>query len=252
MPGKPVSLSEAIDTGISSALGELFVARPGKVTKFDAEKQTATIKPMVKRTLFDVQSDDRTFEELPEIPNVPVIFPRAGDWAMTLPVALGDTVLLVFCDVSLAEWRTTGEVAEPLDARRHSLGWPVAIPGFFPDSKPLSSSGTDVAARTGGAMLGQQNGASRIELSPTSIKLGKNAIDAVALSTPTQAGLAACMAAANVAIASIGAFIAAYSTHTHLCNAPATPSGPPFGAPPVPPVPGIPGGPVAALLTKAQ
>jgi hypothetical protein len=39
----------------------------------------------------------RVYLELPEIPFVPVLFPRTASYALTLPVAPGDFVLLVFC-----------------------------------------------------------------------------------------------------------------------------------------------------------
>lgn len=245
------TLSEAVRTGISAATEEMFVARPGKVVSYNPATNTATVKPMVKRALYGLDEEERSFEDLPELPNVPVIFPRAGEYVLTLPVSAGDTVLLVFADVSMAEWRSSGELSEPVDARRHSIGWPVAIPGFFPDVTPMSPSPLDVAARTGGAVLGQDGGASRIEISPTGIKLGANAIDFVALATPTQAGLAACMAAANAAIAGMAALIATFNSHTHLCSAPSVASATPLPQAASGPAAGGAPTAVTALMTKA-
>jgi hypothetical protein len=179
--GEPLDLTEVVRTGTSAALDDVYVARPGKVTAYDPLTNTAVVKPMVKRALYAVDDDERSYEELPEIPFVPVAFPRAGDCVVTLPVAVGDTVLLVFCDVSLAEWRDSGELSEPVDARRHSLGWPTAIPGLFADNAPLSADPVDVAARVAGMVLGQHAGNGRIEITPSTIKLGKDATDYVAL-----------------------------------------------------------------------
>lgn len=252
MAGEPISLWEAVHSGVTSALDEVFVARPGKVTAYDPITNTAVVKPMVKRALYSVDDDERSYEELPEIPFVPVIFPRAGAYAMTLPVGVGDTVLLVFCDVSLAEWRASGAVSEPVDARRHSIGWPVAIPGFFPDSSPMSPAVLDLAARVAGVVLGEHGGLGRIEITPTTIKLGAAALDFVALATPTQAGLAACMAAANAAVASAAAIIASFNSHTHVCAAIGAPSATPATPAAAAPAAGATPAPVTAIMTKAS
>jgi hypothetical protein len=188
--GAPVSDAEIIRAGIDAALEDLYVARPGEVTAYDPLTNTAVVKPMVKQALYTT-SGKRVFEELPEIPFVPVIFPRAGAFAMTLPVEVGDAVLLVFCDVSLAEWRDSGQLSEPIDARRHSLGWPVAIPGFFPDTSPMSANPVDVLARAVAMILGQHGGNSRIEIRDNEIKIGKDATDYVALAAKVDAGFSA-------------------------------------------------------------
>lgn len=242
MAGLVPSLTESISAGVGSAVDDVFVARAGKVTAYDAVTNTAFVKPMIKRAVYTVDEDERGFEELPEIPFVPVLWPRAGAYAVVLPLAVGDTVLLVFCDVSHAEWRVDGGVSEPADARRHSIGWPVAIPGFFPDSSPLSAAVLDVAARIAGAIIGEHGGNNRVEFTATGIKIGADAIDYVALATPTQAGLVACMAAANAGIAAAVAMISTFNSHTHsgvtagagVTGAPVIPAGAgpsPGGAP---------------------
>lgn len=183
MPGRPVSLAEVVLSAIDSRLDEVHVARPGEVTAYDAATNTAVVKPAIKRALFNVETDERSYEDLPEIPFVPVIFPRVGDFALTLPVTVGTPVLLLFCDVSLAEWRESGKVAEPTDARRHSIGWPVALVGLYPDTSPMSSDPIDVLARTAGMVIGRHGADARIEISPSEIRLGKGATDFVALAS---------------------------------------------------------------------
>lgn len=263
MAGTDPTLYESIQAGVGSAIDDIFVARPGKVTAYDALTNTAVVKPMVKRALYAVDDDTRTYEELPEIPFVSVIWPRAGDYVVTLPMQVGDSVLLVFCDVALAEWRADGALAEPADARRHSLGWPVAVPGFFPDSAPMSSDALDLAARIAGMIIGQHGGANRIEISSTGIKIGGDATDFVALATPTQAGLNACMAQSNaamasagVAIAAVGALISAISSHVHAVPAaPGTTSPATYPGNPLPSAPSAgaaAGAPGAVTATRAK
>lgn len=179
--GEPVSLSEAIRIGTEASLDEVFIARAGKVTAYDAATNTAVVQPSIKHTLFKTDGS-RVFEEMPEIPFVPVMFPRVGDFVLSLPVVPGTPVLLLFLDCSHAEWRESGQVSEPADARRHSIGWPVAFVGLLPDTQPMSSDPTDVAARTAGMVLGRHGGDARIEIG-SDIKLGKGATDFVALAS---------------------------------------------------------------------
>lgn len=189
MAGEPISLAEVVRLGVDSRVDDIFIARPAKVTAYDVVTNTVVAKPMVKRALYSLSSGDRSYEDLPEIPFVPVIWPRAGSMAVTLPLEVGDPVLLLFCDVSLAEWRESGELSEPADARRHSIGWPVAIPGFFPDVSPMSSAPLDVTARTTAAVFGEHGGTARVEIKAGEIKLGKEATNYVALANKVDGAL---------------------------------------------------------------
>lgn len=198
-------MAEVVTAGVDGRLSELYVARPGKVTAYDALTNTAVVKPMVKHALASLDDGERSYEELPEIPFVPIVFPRAGAHVVSLPVAVGDTVLLVFCDVSLAEWREGGGLSEPVDARRHSLGWPVAVPGFYPDNNPMSPSPLDLAARVAGMVLGEHAGVNRIEISSAGIKLGSTAVDPVAKSIATVAAINAL----QTQFAAVAAWVAA-------------------------------------------
>jgi hypothetical protein len=118
------SLAECIEHGVETAMGRLFKAGPGIVKAYDPLTNTAFVRPAVKRAFYSGTTGERSFKEPPEIPFVPVIWPRAGGMVMRMPVLPGDTVLLVYCDAGLAEWREQGGVTEPEDARRHSMAGP--------------------------------------------------------------------------------------------------------------------------------
>jgi hypothetical protein len=191
MAGQPRNLVDVVTAGVEGALADVHTALPGTVVSYDPLTNTATVKPMVKRVLYDVEDGERSFEDIPNIPSVPVVWPRAGGFAVTLPMQAGDSVLLIFSQASLAEWRESGELSEPVDARTHSVGYPFAIPGAFPDVTPLSPDPVDIAAREAGVVIGQHAGNGRIEISPTTIKLGKDATDYVALAAFVDARIAA-------------------------------------------------------------
>jgi hypothetical protein len=122
---------------------------------------------MVRRAITDSVGNTQ-HEELPKLPNVPVLFPRSAAFSATWPIAKGDTVLVVFCSSAIGNWRESGDVADPGDLRRHDLSHAVAIPGVAPDGDVLP---TDPAAAV-------------IEVNPpaTHVTVGAGASEFVALS----------------------------------------------------------------------
>lgn len=202
MAGRPASLSEVIRAGHDAFASELHTALPGEVIAYDPLTNTVFVRPMVKHALYR-DDGERIFEQYPDIPFVPIIWPRGNGNLMVAGLAPGDTVLLVFAESSLAEWRTTGQLSEPEDARRHSLGWPVAIPGACPDTKPLSP--LDAAELAAGAMLvGQDGGEGVAQMifggTVPGVRFGKLAVMPVALAPP----LVAFAQAAATTAAAIG------------------------------------------------
>lgn len=247
------SLAEIVKHGVEAGLSQVFKAGPAEITAYDPVTNTAFVKPSVKHSTYDVFTGERSYNELPEIPFVPVCFPRAGDFVMRLPMKKGDTVLLVYCDASMAEWRDGGGTTEPEDARLHSIGWPVAIPGLFPDSSPMSP--IDAIAAASSAIFGAVGGA-QVQVSSSGINItqaGVPPISPVALSVPTDAGIAGCITAINAMMTVLASLIAALGAHTHAVPTPAGPTGPMIPAGPMPsaPAPLVPAPTTASLMTKS-
>jgi hypothetical protein len=215
VPGVEPSWKEIIEAGVNTELDRIFKACPATVTTYDPITNTAFVRPSVKRAIY-TGSGERKYEDLPEIPFVPVMWPRAGGMVMRMPLSPGDTVLLVFSDVSLAEWRDGADPAEPIDARLHGFGWPIAIPGLFPDTNPLNPLDAVIAAAS--AMFGLDGGSAQIivDATPTPmIRFGKLAVSPIALAVPTDAALATVVTAINAVISTLNAMVSAYNAHTH-------------------------------------
>jgi hypothetical protein len=125
---------------------------PGRVTRYDPSNQTADVQPMLRLPV--EQSDGSvTQEDPPIIPCVPVIFPRVGQWFMSLPIAAGDYVLLIPCEGDWSRWWSgAGALSDVDDVRRHHLAHCVAVPGFFPERQALTQ------ASDAGASSGQPTG----------------------------------------------------------------------------------------------
>lgn len=140
MPVEP-TLAEIIRRAIDSRLLDVHVSCIARVEKFTPGPPgppVVDVVPVIRRALVDTKGAT-AHEDLPVIPNVPVIYPRGtGDvYSITWPLAVGDHVSLVFNTCSFSQWRETGEISDPGDLRLHSLGNPVAIPGVGPKSSQL-------------------------------------------------------------------------------------------------------------------
>jgi hypothetical protein len=72
-----------------------------------------------------------------------VLFLRSAGWFVAVGLDVGDSVLVVATELSIAAWRESAgdpddKPAYPGDLRRHHLANSVCIPGLFPTSKKLT------------------------------------------------------------------------------------------------------------------
>ena len=114
--------------------GEIHVSLPCIVTKFDPVKQTINCKPAI-RELINIEGSLQ-YVELPELMEVPIEIPRAGDFAITLPITIGQECRVTFQDLCIDGWWVRGGIQNWNDLRRHDLS--DAIATFSPWSQPNS------------------------------------------------------------------------------------------------------------------
>ncbi len=122
--------STVIQHAIENAMNELGVAQPGIVVSYANGK--ATVKPGVYKLLPALDDDDiDAVEETPNIPDVPVLWPRGRNFSIAGTLSPGDPVLLVCLDRDPSGWRASGQPSEPSDTRVHHWSNAVAIPGLL-------------------------------------------------------------------------------------------------------------------------
>jgi hypothetical protein len=144
--------ADAVVAYVEDALRRVNTALPGQIDSYDPSSGKATVQPLLREKYADGDVID-----LPPIPNVPVVFPRTAAASITLPIARGDGVLLLFCQRSMDTWLSSGGVANPDDIRMHSLSDAIAIPGLAPFS--IGGTGeTDLVIRRGNAVFKIQSG----------------------------------------------------------------------------------------------
>jgi hypothetical protein len=151
MSDRTPSRAEYIRQYVAAQLAEMHVCMPASVESFDPSKQTVDVQPLVKRRL---RAEDGTisFERLPVIRSVPVIYMRAGGFFFYAPLAKGDNVVLHFTDCSLDEWFERGRETEPSYSHAHELTDCFAVPGGYAKPKALSGVGTE------DAVIGKEDG----------------------------------------------------------------------------------------------
>lgn len=194
-------------------------------------------------------------EALPVLPSVPVLFPRVGEWFLSLPIAEGTYGLVIVCAPAIGHWRVgNGDVTDPGDLRRHHMAHAVFLPvGMTPRSEALERTGAAGTALSTGAPTGmvigsdaadgpriliRANGAVEIETGgATAVKVAADGV--VHLGAAAGASFVALATAVD---ARLTALQAAFDAHVHATAA--------LG-PPVPPTP-VPGViPVGSLATVA-
>ena len=123
------TLQGVLQGAMRAALGNLRQCLPARVDAYDETKRRVTVTPLILEGYTDAEGQRRA-EQIPPITNVPVIFPGSGKTRLRWPIAVGDTVLLLFASTSLDRWLVRGGTVDPADDRRHDLNDCIAMPGF--------------------------------------------------------------------------------------------------------------------------
>lgn len=150
---------------------------PATVTAVHADRQTVDVQVAVNALLFD-DLGNAFQEDAPSLSDVPLGVMRGGGFLVWVPVAVGDSVLLVFSDLSTDTWRAgDGTPQAPGWAGMHTHDSPFALPCVAPDARMLTSTPTDKL------VIGKDGTDEQIVISASDIKLGASAVDFVALAS---------------------------------------------------------------------
>lgn len=139
---------------LDARAAEIHTALPAKVLTYDAAKQIASVQPMVQDVFYDTAGNLKT-RSFPVL-SVPVAFIRGGGYFVSVPLAAGDTGMLVFSELPIDRWRSSGQESHPVNARRHGVGNAVFYPGVRPRAQALNEDGVDdhlVLGKEGGAQV---------------------------------------------------------------------------------------------------
>jgi hypothetical protein len=229
------------EASLRTVLSDLHTCMPAEVVAVRADasnkRQFVDVLPMLQREIISEDGEPRD-EALPLLQMVPVAYMQGGGFFLSVPLRVGDVVLLLFAERSLDTWiqNATPGARTPVvpgDLSLHSLQGAIALPlGPAPRAGLLAGvDGSDLVIATAqGAVLARFTSAGFVTFA--------EGINFVAL--------------ANLVATELGRLWTALGTHTHAVtgSAPsgggaitgglATPAGSQGSA-----------GPVAATKTKA-
>ena len=137
---------------------QIWTAGPGIVKAVDMTTMTLSVQPAIKGQVTD-ENGNVIFVNLPLLIHVPIQFPVAGGFALTLPVAVEDEVLVVWAARCIDAWWQNGGIQKPMEARMHDLSDGFAIVGICSVPNVIPSISTT------GAQLRNMAGTSYVELS---------------------------------------------------------------------------------------
>lgn len=148
--------AEVFRAAFDARMGNVHVAGFAKVTSYDAAARTANVKVGWKRAVPTDTEGEFATEEIPDLPALPVIHFGGAAAHLRVPLAAGDTVLVVVCDTDQATWLRTGEVSDPGDLRRFHLSHACCIPwakSVGPGARDLKVANAEVGGTTDAAAL---------------------------------------------------------------------------------------------------
>ncbi|TGE36036.1 hypothetical protein E4K67_22390 [Desulfosporosinus fructosivorans] len=148
---------------------DLRVAMPGIVQSFDPVEQTVTVQPSIKERIVDGEGNV-SIVNLPLLLDVPISIPRAGGFALTMPVKPGDECLVIFSDMCMDAWWSQGGVQVQAEKRRHDLSDGFAILGTWSQPRRLADYSTT------SAQLRSENGSSLIDIKDNEIDIVSNTV----------------------------------------------------------------------------
>lgn len=139
----PSSANRAENAARRREIG-LRVAMPGIIQSFDPAEQTVTVQLAIREQRVDADGN-KTWLDIPQLVDVPVVFPRAGGYVLTMPIASGDECLVIFGDACIDAWWQSGGVQNQIDCRRHDLSDGFAIPGPWSQPQGIPNYSTSTA-----------------------------------------------------------------------------------------------------------
>lgn len=128
MPTLEPQIDRLIRMAIESRLLDVHTCTLGKVqTVHGTPPTSADVILPVKRPVL-AEDDSTRFEDLPVLPQVPIMWPAGDGTSYPGALAAGDTVMVFFTEDNTAEHWDTGSISEPGDLTRHGMSsafcWP--------------------------------------------------------------------------------------------------------------------------------
>lgn len=128
---------ETLRMAFDSQLANLWTALPCIISAFDPVAMTVSAQPAIKGSVTNPDGSTQSVN-LPLLVDVPLVFPTAGGYSITFPIASGDECLVVFASRCIDGWWQSGGVQEAMEFRMHDLSDGFAIIGTRSQARKVS------------------------------------------------------------------------------------------------------------------
>ncbi len=208
LPIAETKLEDVLDVFGRNLKISLNCVKVGSIEGIDYATMTASVQ-----LLFQKKMRDGTYQTVKVLQDCPVFTLQGGGYSLQLPVAKGDTALVLFSDRNLDNWYTTGGMAPPADGRLHDLSDAIALVGLNALARPLTpqpaATGAVLTDAAGTTQLGlvagkltAQNASGTLLTALNDLTTALNTLNGVVASMTTAsiaAGVPQAAAAANTA-----------------------------------------------------
>lgn len=164
---------ESTLTALQGLQSKMWTSLPGVVTRVDLVKQTVEVQPTIQGVMTD-RNNEASNVNMPILADVPIVWPRAGGFALTFPVKVGDEVLVVFASRAIDSWWQSGGIGPQIEARMHDLsdGFAILAPTSQPKKLPnVKASAVQLRNESGNAYIEITEDGDINLVSPRDVKL---------------------------------------------------------------------------------
>ncbi len=249
---KQLSGAEAFLTLLNDEMLDRRTSFPAEVTAVNVDPikdnlLSVNVLPLIQQTVAQDNTDDLIYRNLPILTNVPLVFPQStsSGFAVTVPIQVGDQVLVVIADRSIDNWQSSGSPsrpAEPTTPRAHDLTDAIAIVGVSCDvnaveqydfdkicirngnkTKRVCVSNDQIEAVSAAASIILNDNEANVSIGNSSVVVDTNSI------TLSSNGNSIVINSSGVTINGSSVVINGvnFSTHTHISNGAGNPTDPP-------------------------
>lgn len=161
------SQSQIDQNNAADIMFRIRCAIPAIIQSYDPGTNTVEAQPAIRERLVEEDGSIR-YLNLPLLINVPVAFPSSGSASITFPIGKGDECLIIFSDLAIDNFWTSGSVQNPIEVRRHDLSDGIAIPCSLSVTR---ARGAGYGMNIQGSPVTIKSGQSSVEVAATTIKV---------------------------------------------------------------------------------
>jgi hypothetical protein len=147
------SLKEVVQRNIERFMASVFTSIPAEVVGVDNYESQAVID--VQPKIADVSVEDLSSMKFGILKNVPVKVYSGGGAVVTVPIKVGDVVMLEFAMRNIQNWKEgdNEEISTPNDARQFHISDAVAYPCIYQKTNNPNPNPDDLELRFNGSIV---------------------------------------------------------------------------------------------------